>query len=714
MSSVVDSTTKGKKKKRVDQVRELVIPRRSPRLSQKYGRSRDSFPLATAVYSRPTLGTYTNESFDDISTVLNESGQSVPSSFDTDEDVLMIYHDHNYARDHLASKQGDGLFVTSTTERYPCYEQHNLYGLDVSDDEDVVTDNDIQSSSYFNIHTKEKILTPPKYRQHPVTKRPSFIYRIFASVLYFLYQIGALFYLTATLVLCWDVSILCGLGRNYNGTCQKSLRSLCSLLLVGFLVFIALTVPHIPDPPPISNSTTTITSTSTTTETVTVPYTPTPPDHGYDFDALRKEFEDFKRKQTLSFEEFKSYLLEFTMQYINKHPVLTAIPDQLNQTIEDKIAKERKDRERILEELKLNIQQMITRQLSDNNVTLLANIEVLIEKRFHQLFADYEGRHEILVKNIAKDIVNDAFTHLKLLLEKKINETNNSIGLVQSEITQQLQETYAEWREKLRQLEDKLKVFVTKEEIGDTSKEFSTQTDALKDEIQKLRNELNDLSVTIENLEQRVTTFEQKCCTHVPLPPGGLTEEFVRTMIDKALLNYSADQIAKFDFALESAGGHVVDSSDTYDPSETKPQLFGFTLPITLSRTSPGHIIQPLVLPGDCWCFQGTKGYALIKLATSVVVDAVTLQHLPKELSPDGKINSAVKSFRVLGKNSPDEQGKMLGTFEYKTDSTPIQTFDIANDKDSFDYVQFQFDTNHDSSDYTCVYRVRVHGKLSI
>ena len=83
-------------------------------------------------------------------------------------------------------------------------------------------------------------------------------------------------------------------------------------------------------------------------------------------------------------------------------------------------------------------------------------------------------------------------------------------------------------------------------------------------------------------------------CTRVPIPPGGLTEEDVHTMIDKALLNYSADQIAKFDFALESAGGHVVDSSDTYDPSETKPQLFGFTLPITLSRTSPGHIIQVL------------------------------------------------------------------------------------------------------------------------
>ena len=35
--------------------------------------------------------------------------------------------------------------------------------------------------------------------------------------------------------------------------------------------------------------------------------------------------------------------------------------------------------------------------------------------------------------------------------------------------------------------------------------------------------------------------------------------------------------------------------------------------------------------------------------------------------------------YYIQGKNSPDEQGKMLGTFEYKTDSTPIQTFDIVS-----------------------------------
>ena len=35
--------------------------------------------------------------------------------------------------------------------------------------------------------------------------------------------------------------------------------------------------------------------------------------------------------------------------------------------------------------------------------------------------------------------------------------------------------------------------------------------------------------------------------------------------------------------------------------------------------------------------------------------------------------------YYIQGKNSPDEQGKVLGTFEYKTDSTPIQTFDLVS-----------------------------------
>ena len=75
-------------------------------------------------------------------------------------------------------------------------------------------------------------------------------------------------------------------------------------------------------------------------------------------------------------------------------------------------------------------------------------------------------------------------------------------------------------------------------------------------------------------------------------PSVELSEEFIQSLIDAALAKYSADRIAKFDYALDSAGGSVVDSSPTYDPSETQPKIFGFTLPFSLSNSNPNIIIQ--------------------------------------------------------------------------------------------------------------------------
>ena len=66
------------------------IVRRSPRLSARYssGTGLGSFPLTSVTYSatsRPSLSGYTKDYQDTTVSVLNESGQSVPPSFDEDE-----------------------------------------------------------------------------------------------------------------------------------------------------------------------------------------------------------------------------------------------------------------------------------------------------------------------------------------------------------------------------------------------------------------------------------------------------------------------------------------------------------------------------------------------------------------------------------------------------------------------------------------------------
>ena len=83
----------------------------------------------------------------------------------------------------------------------------------------------------------------------------------------------------------------------------------------------------------------------------------------------------------------------------------------------------------------------------------------------------------------------------------------------------------------------------------------------------------------------------------------------VEQLIDDTLAIYSADRIAKFDFALEDAGGSVVTNqcSKTYTPTLATVSLFG--IPLWHVSTSPKAIIQVRIHRGSelamtCICFR--------------------------------------------------------------------------------------------------------------
>ena len=51
--------------------------------------------------------------------------------------------------------------------------------------------------------------------------------------------------------------------------------------------------------------------------------------------------------------------------------------------------------------------------------------------------------------------------------------------------------------------------------------------------------------------------------------------------------------------------------------------------------------------PGQCWAFKGTQGYLVLQLSTAVKPTAFSMEHIPRALSPSGKIDSAPKDFSV-------------------------------------------------------------------
>ncbi|XP_071129644.1 SUN domain-containing protein 1-like isoform X2 [Mytilus edulis] len=226
----------------------------------------------------------------------------------------------------------------------------------------------------------------------------------------------------------------------------------------------------------------------------------------------------------------------------------------------------------------------------------------------------------------------------------------------------------------------------------------------------------NDLTDHMDKFGKEITKMvmlevgkQQK--TQVVLGEGGLSEQIVQRIVEAALLKYSADKLALPDFALESAGGSVVSTrcSHTYHRKTAQYSILG--IPLWYVSNSPRTVIQPEIYPGSCWAFQGAQGYLVIELSTVINPTAFTLEHIPKSVTPDGKITSAPKDFHVLGLGREcDTEGTLLGNYTYNEDGKPLQFFPVKATKAVFKFIELRITSNHGNQMFTCLYRFRVHG----
>ncbi|KAL7833996.1 hypothetical protein AOLI_G00289560 [Acnodon oligacanthus] len=189
---------------------------------------------------------------------------------------------------------------------------------------------------------------------------------------------------------------------------------------------------------------------------------------------------------------------------------------------------------------------------------------------------------------------------------------------------------------------------------------------------------------------------------------GAVTIKDVEQIVHRALTLYRADGVGMADYALESSGASVIKSSETYHTRTAYLSLFGVPL---LSRSeSPRTVTQPDLYPGKCWAFRGSEGFLVISLSYPVQITHVTLEHVPRVLSPTGNISSAPKDFAVYGVTK--ENAKHLGTFTYDQDGEPIQTFKHPDSpSEVYRLVELRILSNWGHPEYTCVYRFRVHGQ---
>ncbi|XP_063697444.1 klaroid protein [Culicoides brevitarsis] len=249
-------------------------------------------------------------------------------------------------------------------------------------------------------------------------------------------------------------------------------------------------------------------------------------------------------------------------------------------------------------------------------------------------------------------------------------------------------------------------IFVTKDYLEERLAALNKNGDA------KLQVELNKVGAGL--LDEVLLKVRSEMSSHTAKQSMTEIDEASITRIVRAILAvYDADKTGLPDFALETAGGQVISTRCTQFYQRRTAQISIFGIPLWYQSSTPRIAITPSVHPGQCWAFTGFPGYLVIQLSRLIHVTGFTVEHIPKTLAPNGTLDSAPKDFTVMGLTHEfDKEPAIFGTYQYAIDGEPLQYFPVQNKTIvvPYEFVEMRIDTNHGNTNYTCLYRIRVHG----
>ncbi|CAM9236169.1 unnamed protein product [Scytosiphon promiscuus] len=196
---------------------------------------------------------------------------------------------------------------------------------------------------------------------------------------------------------------------------------------------------------------------------------------------------------------------------------------------------------------------------------------------------------------------------------------------------------------------------------------------------------------------------------------GCVSEMGLREEVDAAIEKLRADGTGLRDYANAAVGGKVLTSkgmvSDTYTPgSWWGSSRYWHRAGVENGIGPVESIISEDSGLGACWAMAGSEGLVTIQLPREITVDGISVEHASRMVTIESA--SAPKEFQVVGmRNKNDNYPVKLGGGVYDVDGRAIQTFPITPLGVKFTVIQFKIVSNWGNPDYTCLYRVRVHGR---
>ncbi|CAI5509743.1 unnamed protein product [Closterium sp. Naga37s-1] len=255
-----------------------------------------------------------------------------------------------------------------------------------------------------------------------------------------------------------------------------------------------------------------------------------------------------------------------------------------------------------------------------------------------------------------------------------------------------------------------------------------------------------------------------------------------KRVVEEQLQRHLTDDIERADYALATGGGRVVAHSDalyTRQQQQQRQQKRRWSQVVsTVSRLASSGaagagaadsggkepeaallhpnaqvVLAPGRFPGNCLPLKGQQGHIDIRLRSTIVPRAFTLEHLPKSIAYE--IHSAPKDVEFWGRRPAStptttavataaagstgasgggeseaagssgaggaaEEGEWqrLAVARYELEGGPVQTFSVGEaveeagggDGVGIGMVRVRVLSNYGHPNFTCIYRVRAHG----
>jgi len=265
--------------------------------------------------------------------------------------------------------------------------------------------------------------------------------------------------------------------------------------------------------------------------------------------------------------------------------------------------------------------------------------------------------------------------------------------------------------------------------------------------------------IHIRELEKKVVAIskaQSRSSSRSPKEVSPAAAEYFQSLLSRAF----NDRIALPDYAIFSGGGRIIPTltSPTYEIPGRRSWMarilgLGGSSAAYQGRP-PATALTPDINVGNCWPFAGSRGHIGVFLSRHIFISSVTIDHPSRDIAYD--ISPAPKRIRVwgvvdgednlarlqayreelsarkdVGTLSPEEEDELnaaeparlphefkllqIATFNYDINAVSnIQTFEVPERIQrlgiDIGVVLFDIQSNHGNEDYTCLYRVRVHG----